>query len=200
MSRGSPESSPALEGLRAAISRYPGLTVTAIADWVRVPRGTVQRWLAGKAPNVHYIEQLHDFIESRIRARPTPEGWAFEPVAIAEREAARERGKMHRLHAAIGDLAAGKASLHVSDGVVAILRDGGEFSSEEDLTERLYANEDAGMETQQATTDGGQRKLHAFYWSQRDREVAHEAASRMGITVSEFIRRAIHSGTQARQK
>lgn len=200
MPAGSPESEFALDGLRAAISRHPGLTVTAVAEWVRVPRGSVQRWLAGKAPKARYIEQLHDFIEGRIAPRRDGKNWVFEPVNLSQQESARERGKLHRLHAAIGDLAAGKASLHVSDGVVAILCDGGEFSSEEDLTERLYTNQDAGMETQQATTDSGPRKLHAFYWSQRDREVAHEAASRMGITVSEFIRRAIHSGAQARQK
>lgn len=56
------------------------------------------------------------------------------------------------------------------------------------------------MQTQQATTDSGPRKLHAFYWSQKDREVAHEAAARLGITVSEYIRRAIHSGAQPRQR
>lgn len=200
MSRGSPESNPALVGLRAAISRYPGLTVTAIADWVRVPRGTVQRWLAGKAPHVHYIEQLHDFIEGRIRARPTEDGWVFEPVSLSEQQAARERGKMHQLHAAIGELAAGKATLHVSDGVVAILRDSREFSADQDLTERLYAPEDGGMDTQQTTTDSEPRKLHAFYWSKQDREVAVEAAARLGITVSEYIRRAIHSGAQPRQR
>jgi hypothetical protein len=160
----------------------------------------VQRWLAGKAPKARYIEQLHDFIEGRIAPRRSGKDWVFEPVSISEQQAARERGKMHQLHAAIGELAGGKASLHVSDGVVAILRDSREFFAQEDLTERLYAPEDGGMDTQQTTTDSEPRKLHAFYWSKQDREVAVEAAARLGITVSEYIRRAIHSGAQPRQR
>ena len=200
MSASSPESEFALEGLRAAISRHPGLTVTALAEWVRVPRGTVQRWLAGGAPKARYIEQLHDFIEGRIQPRREGKGWAFESTQIDREQDAREREKVRQLHAALGDLAAGKATLHAADGVVAILCDSGEFSSDEDLTERLYAREDSGMDTQQTTTDSEPRKLHAFYWSKQDREVAVEAASRLGITVSEYIRRAIHSGAPPRQR
>ncbi|MBT9557875.1 MAG: hypothetical protein IV100_17700 [Myxococcales bacterium] len=194
MPRGSPESDPALEGLRAAISRYPGLTVTAIADWVRVPRGTVQRWLAGKAPHVHYIEQLHDFIEGRIQPRETPEGWVFESLAISEQEAAREREKVRQLHAALGDLAAGKATLHVSDGVVAILRDSREFSSDEDLTDCIHIEQAGGMNQHPSSEEPRERKSRTLMlrWSDKDLEVARVQAQRRGMSMAAYIRMAIH--------
>lgn len=194
MSRGSPESDFALQGLRAAIQRHPGLTIAALARWLGLPEQTVRRWVSGKAPRQRYIEQLHDFIEGRIAPRRDGKSWTFEPVNLPQQEAARERGKMHQLHAAIGELAAGKASLHVSDGVVAILRDAGEFSSEEDLTERISQTQDNGMNRLRERRPGHRMVLTSLKWYEDDAEKVAQAAKAAGFaTTREWIRKVLRT-------
>jgi predicted DNA binding CopG/RHH family protein len=154
----------------------------------------VQRWLAGKAPKARYIEQLHDFIEGRIAPRRSGKDWVFEPVSISEQQAARERGKMHQLHAAIGELAAGKATLHVSDGVVAILRDPREFFAQEDLTGCIHIEQAGDMNQHPSSEDLRERKSRTLMlrWSDKDLEVARVQAQRRGMSMAAYIRMAIH--------